>query len=77
MARKIKNAYPSIKQALENGKITRWFHEKDRYNRVRAHFFIVYNKPIVVGAPWSIKGQWYECSEKYWQSSVYWHLLNK
>lgn len=77
MARKIKKAFPSIKQALENGKITRYFHEVDKYNRIRVHFFIKYYKPIVIGAPWSLTGEWYECSEKHWQSSVSWHLLNK
>ena len=71
----MKKAYPSIKQALENGKIKRYFHEKDSYNRMRVLFFIEYKEPIIVGAPWTIKGEWYECSEKYWQSTVSWYLL--
>lgn len=77
MVPKRKNAYQSIKQALENGKITRYYHSVDKYNRKRAHFLIKYYKPIVIGAPWSITAEWYECSEKYWQSTVCWRVLGK
>lgn len=74
MAGKIKTAFPSIKQALGNGTITRYYNEVDRFNRTRVHFFVKYKKPIVIGAPWSITGEWYVCSEKYWKSSVSSHL---
>lgn len=64
----------SITRALELGQVTRWYKRLCWDYKERYEIYVRYFTPISYGGKWSITGEWFECSERYFNSYVRNHL---
>lgn len=67
----MKNRYPSIKQALDNGYIKNYTYTYNMFRKKVVHILIEYNSFVRYPSGWSLKAEWYECSVRYWESVLY------
>lgn len=64
------NRPKSIKKALELGHVIRWDKRLDRNQKERYEIYVKFFAPIRFGDRWILRGEWFECSEKYFKSFV-------
>lgn len=64
------NYYRSIKQALENGRVTLYYSDISTLGKKMYTFRVKYFKPKRKESGWSITGEWYECQELYFERFV-------
>lgn len=60
-----KNYYRSIKLALQNGRVVSSYERNGTIS-----FLVKYFKPIRYKSGWSLTGEWYECTEIYFERVV-------
>lgn len=70
MGKMNKNYYRSIKQALDNGRVTLWYSRTFMTDKKIYVFSVRYFKPKLTKSGWSITAEWYECQELYFERFV-------
>lgn len=65
-----KNYYRSIKQALENGRVSLYYSRNSTLGMKMYVFAVRYFKPKLRKSGWSITAEWYECQELYFERFV-------
>lgn len=64
------NRPTSIKKALQLGIVTRVERPLCYDSRSGYQIYVKYFKPIYMNNRWRLKGDWFQCSEKYFNSYV-------
>lgn len=64
------NRPKSIKKAIELGIVIRWDKRLDWNHKERYEIYVKYFTPIRLDGKWTLMGEWFECSERYFNSFV-------
>lgn len=70
MERKINKRPKSISQALELGQVIRWDKRLCWNHKERYEIYVKYFTAIRLRDNWSLTGEWFECSERFFNYYV-------
>ena len=70
MERKLNKRPKSITRALEFGQVIRWDKRLNYDYKEIYEIYVKYFTPFHYGNGWSVSGEWFDCSERYFNSYV-------